>query len=524
MSRIPLLLCFSILLTCGGVPARAVPPANLLDAIEVDGYPVSAEGLHFAVGSGRRDTVLKLLDRGVSINDGGEWGEPPLLAAIYNMDMVVLLLKRGADVNVVNAQDGKTALYHAARQSNLCLMQMLIARGAKVNVADHEGVTPLHQAAWNDEDCTRLLLDHGAKMDVQDSTGQTPLHAAVIIRRVETVQLLLERGANPNLRSKKGETPLLLAAIDSTVGFGQCGNGYHSVAPEPAVVRALLAKRPALDVCDEAGNTALQRALEAGYDAVAALIEKAGASTKGAKEARLVNAIKRKEFDRALALLREGANPNARDHDGDPVLLLAVGKENLPLVLDLLQRGAEVNARGGYLGRTALMVATDTPEIVEALFKAGADIQAQDKEGDTPFYYALDWDGHPDSIRMFLDRGIPINGRHKGLTWLMWAAKAGNVEAVKVLLERGADIHATDPEGNTALHHTILWTGPDPYRARVHPILELLLAKGANPAARNRAGATPLALAEEDASKLTVADFGFLQARTAATNSATPPP
>src|SRR5262249_24544432 len=161
----------------------------------------------------------------------------------------------------------------------------------------------------------------GAKMDVQDSTGQTPLHAAVIIRRVETVQLLLERGANPNLRSKKGETPLLLAAMDSTVGFGWCGNGYHSVAPDPAVVRGLLAKRAALDVRDEAGYTALQRALEAGYDAVAALIEKAGASTKGAKEARLVNAINRKDFDRAQTLLREGANPNARDHDGDPVLL-----------------------------------------------------------------------------------------------------------------------------------------------------------------------------------------------------------
>lgn len=515
----------SLALMVSSTPAaRAIPPANLLDAIEVEGYPISAEGLQRAVGEEKRDIVLKLLDRGAPINDGGEWGEPPLIVARDNMDMALLLMKRGADVNVVSEHDGQTALHHVAIRSNICLMEMLIARGAQVNVADSSGVTPLHHAAWNDEDCAWLLLDHGAKMDVQDKAGQTPLHAAVRIRRIETVRLLLERGANPNLRSKTGETPLMLASTSSLVGSGWCACGYRPVAPDPEIVRVLLAKRPALDIRDQAGYTALQLALEGGYDAIAALLEQAGASTKGAKETRLVRAIQSKQFDRALALLREGANPNARDHYGDPVLLLAASKDNLPVVRDLLRRGAEVNARGGGLGYTPLMHAEDSQEVAEALLQAGADLHLTDKDGNTAFYYALNWDGHPEVIRLFLDRGIPVQGGHKGLTWLMWAAKSSSVAGVKILLERGADIHATDPEGHTALHHAILWDGMDPYRARVRPILELLLAKGVNPTARNRKGDTPRDLADIHSDRLLPADYTFLHAKETAAHSASSPP
>jgi ankyrin repeat protein len=90
---------------------------------------------------------------------------------------------------------------------------MLVAHGARVNVRNKSGATPLHTAALGgDSEVVKLLLDHGAEINARDQeSGATPLSYAASLGRGEVVELLLARGADLTLRNTRGQTPLDLA-------------------------------------------------------------------------------------------------------------------------------------------------------------------------------------------------------------------------------------------------------------------------------------------------------------------------
>ena len=80
-------------------------------------------------------------------------------------------------------------------------------------MADQDGWTPLHWAAWiGHQDVAKLLLDGGADLNMVTQHGGTPLHWAANNGRKTVVQLLLERGAWPNIRDQFGRTPLSYAS------------------------------------------------------------------------------------------------------------------------------------------------------------------------------------------------------------------------------------------------------------------------------------------------------------------------
>ena len=101
---------------------------------------------------------------------------------------------------------GLTALHIAAQAGSVPAIQFLLAHGAKVDLRNSEGETPLHEAAfWAYPEAIRALLDAGA--DINLPTGDysyTALHnvleykTAVIPQQIETTKLLLDRGLNLN--------------------------------------------------------------------------------------------------------------------------------------------------------------------------------------------------------------------------------------------------------------------------------------------------------------------------------------
>jgi FOG: Ankyrin repeat len=91
------------------------------------------------------------------------------------------------------------------------IIQMLLEKGAKVNLADRNGVAPLMVAAELGMGGFSLLLEHGAKVNVADNAGKTPLMYAMNNRGLGTVAALLENGAKINARDKQGQTPLMYA-------------------------------------------------------------------------------------------------------------------------------------------------------------------------------------------------------------------------------------------------------------------------------------------------------------------------
>lgn len=139
------------------------------------------------------------------------------------------------------------------------------------------------------------------------------------------------------------------------------------------------------------------------------------------------------------------------------LVLQAVEAGDLPRVQMLLASGADCDARNAD-GSTALTLAahTDRPDIVDALIKAGADVNATDERGWGPLMKAVynpDVDrGFPDVVDTLIRAGARIETSITyGIRPLMLAAGYGESAVVETLLNAGADVLARNDGGLTAL-------------------------------------------------------------------------
>jgi len=112
---------------------------------------------------------------------------------------------------------GITALYYAASQGKLQLLDKLLKAGAKVNSYSYPG-SALVGAAWNGQTAAaeRLLEEPTIKVDLAEEYGRTALYFAILHSDSRLVRSLLQQGANPNIYEvDEGNTPLILAAAGS---------------------------------------------------------------------------------------------------------------------------------------------------------------------------------------------------------------------------------------------------------------------------------------------------------------------
>lgn len=168
-----------------------------------------------AARDGSFETAAELLTNrpdqvgGVDLNDA-------LCEAAFNghAEIVLLLLRHGADVNARNGND-LTPLDCAVENMHGEIVRLLLSAGADVNTRDSFGVTPLHRAidievedsnyAYDVEGVTRppstsitaILIEHGADPDATDKEGETPLQWAAKLGHEAGVELLRSRRAGP---------------------------------------------------------------------------------------------------------------------------------------------------------------------------------------------------------------------------------------------------------------------------------------------------------------------------------------
>ncbi len=141
-------------------------------------------------------------------------------------------------------------------------------------------------------------------------------------------------------------------------------------------------------------------------------------------------------------VLKRGVDLQARDAHGDtPLMSAALYAE--PAVLEwLLEAGAEVNATNAA-GATALMRAATMPDKAQLLVLAGADVNARSVLGNTALILAARKAGNHPTVRLLLDRGAAVNATNAfGATALMAAAAANDLATVRLLLDHGAAIDA----------------------------------------------------------------------------------
>jgi ankyrin repeat protein len=185
--------------------------------------------------------------------------------------------------------------------------------------------------------------------------------------------------------------------------------------------------------------------------------------------------------------LDAGMDANLRESDSNwPILTRAVTRNHVDVVNALLKHGANVNARGPF-GVTALMYASHASfETIKALLDAGAAVDARDEDRATALMYAADG-GRTATVKILLDHGANINAKgsiskNADSTALHYAALAGHADTISELLHRGSDPNAKNADGMTPL----MWAS---FSADI-PSVKALLDAGADPSARSNNGRT----------------------------------
>jgi ankyrin repeat protein len=163
-------------------------------------------------------------------------------------------------------------------------------------------------------------------------------------------------------------------------------------------------------------------------------------------DVRIAEAAMQGERDAVRALLDQKADVNGTQGDGMTALHWAAFKDDLETAKMLLAAGANLKAttRNGALSPLLLACANGNPAMIEAFLSAGADPNSAKADGATALMAAAAT-GNAGALRILIDHGALVNATEKthGQTALMFAAALNRPEAVRMLASHGAALNAT---------------------------------------------------------------------------------
>ena len=382
-----------------------------------------------------------------------------------------------SDVNV-RTSDGTSALHWAVYHNDVDLVDRLLKAGADVTTKNDYGATPMSEAAVvGNVQVLRKLLAAGADVESPNGDGQTALMVIARTSNVEAAKLLIGKRANVNaVEQWRAQTPLMWAAAENQpamvkllVEHGAKVNARSSVNNWERQVTA----EPRMQARPSGGFTPLLYAARKGCLECAEILVKAGADkdlTDPDDVSPLLLATLNFNFDVAAFLVKQGANVNKWDTWGRSPIYAVVDMNTLPT--------------GGRADRPSLDKTTGL-KLIEVLLDAGANPNLQLKL--FPPYRSLRDDRGADTLLSV------------GTTPLIRAAKAGDVEAMKLLIAHGANVDLPTAAGITPLmaaagngSSNLDTRGRYKSEEQAIEAVELLVKSGADINARDRSGQTAL--------------------------------
>ena len=482
-----------------------------IDATRKDG----TNALLRACTTGQSESVMCLLEAGADVNITKPNGDTCLHTAVKGgccKGALQKIIELDINVSTLNNR-GETPLFHACLSTQGESVKLLLEKGADPNITYADLYTSLHAAVLGH--CTNEtlqdIINHGVYLDAQNIDGETALWLACSNRQQDSVKILLEAGSNPNIAAGAVRYTSLHVAVHKgcrkniifTILYHGADVNAKTLENETALMLASMkGNKDAIDVllnagadpniADANGHTCLSIAVygKCRADSVQAIIDCRGDvnTTDKRKITVLMWACVKGNKDAINVLLNGGADPNIADATGDTCLNYAARNDCCTEVFQaIISNGGGVNATNKK-NVTALMQACvkGNKDTINVLLNAGADPTIADASGDTCLNYAARNDCCTEVFQAIISHGGGVNATNKkNVTPLMRACVKGNKDAIKVLLNDGADPNIADVDGNTCLH----------YAARNDCCtegLQAIISHGGDVNATNKKNVTPL--------------------------------
>ncbi|KNC53223.1 uncharacterized protein AMSG_09310 [Thecamonas trahens ATCC 50062] len=341
--------------------------------------------LMIAAGSGKVRTMMRLLEADADPAMVDAEGHTALHWAVGNNHsaLVEKLARKFPDiVNVANDQ-GNTPLHFAAYEGYLACVSVLVKAGANPAKANVEQCTPLHWAAATGRTrICEILCSANASINAVDVDGRTALQEAALNEHYPTCKILLDGGADPNVADPQGRTVL----------------HFMGASGDVRTIKLFVASGADVDARDAGGGTALHCAAFAGQlDAMKRLVA-AKAETNVADAGKRTPlhwaAYRGSEKAVALLLLRGSAKVNPLDDQFKTPLDYCLSEDSegtAELATKMRNQGARTGSEiatlaavtiqaawRGHATRTHLAATAATADSASVSASASADLDASD--------------------------------------------------------------------------------------------------------------------------------------------------
>ncbi len=455
-----------------------------------------AFALSEAAMTGSAPVIDALLAGGAKVDGANAEGETALMevARTGNLDAAKALLKAGADVNAKETWGGQSPLMWAAAQSQPEMIKLLLANGADVNARglvrewqrkvikeprpkdmNNGGFTPLLYAAREGcIECAKALVAGGADLNLPDPQRVTPLVLALLNLHFDLASYLIEAGADVDKWDLYGRTPLYMAADTNTLPV--MGNGAMVVLPSMDKLTGLDVAKQLLD---KGADPNIQLKRRPPYRNVPQ--DRGGDSILSQGATPLLRAARAGDAPFVELLLAHGALVDLPSNQGVTPLMAAAGVEY----------GLRVTR-----GRNRTM--DGVLKTMQLLLDAGADVNAREltePKGDAAAHQLVIEQRLSDYSYDYRGRQVPSPRAVPHRTALHGAAMKGFNPIVEFLVAHGADLYAKDANGRTALdlalgdyNEPFLRQKAEPHTETAALLKTLMAANPAGEATAARAG------------------------------------